>query len=83
MKRFKTLLLVMVMALAVLTWANRTPAIASGEVDDTAVEETIDQEEDEMMQEDGTYEENAQDQEEWNSHEEPEAETQEEPRDKE
>ncbi|WP_020587367.1 hypothetical protein [Desulfobacter curvatus] len=75
MKRFKTFLFVMVMALAVMTWANWSPAIASGEVDDTVVEETVGQEE-EAMENDGAYEEDGQ--EEWNSQEDPEAETQEE-----
>lgn len=75
MKRFKTLLFMIVMILAVITWTRWSPAIAYGEVDDTAVEETVDQEE-EAGEEDGTNEENVED--EWNYQEVPETETQEE-----
>lgn len=75
MKRFKTLLFVMFMALAVMTWANWSPATASSNIDDMAVEETVGQEE-EIMEEEGAMEENAE--EEWNDQEGSEAETQEE-----
>ena len=56
MRRFKTLLFVTVMALAVMTWAGWSPASAYTESDHTAVEETMGQE-DEAIEEDGAIEE--------------------------
>jgi len=81
MKPFKTLLFVMFMGLAVMTWANWSPATASSNVDDRAVEETLGQaealmEEEAVMEEEGAMEENAE--EEWNDQEGSESETQEE-----
>ena len=76
MKRFKALLVMMVMALAVITWAGWSPATASNETDDTAIEETLNQDE-EAVQEDEAYGENLE--EGSDSQELPDAETQEEP----
>lgn len=65
----------MFMGLAVMTWANWSPATASSNVDDTAVEETLGQAE-ALMEEEAVMEENAE--EEWNDQEGSESETQEE-----
>ena len=75
MKRIKTLLCMIVMALAVTTWTTHGPVFASNENDDTAVEESMEQY-DQTIEEDGSYEERGD--EEWNDHDVPETENQDE-----
>jgi len=64
-----------VMALAVTTWTNLNPSFASDDGYDTAVEESMDQS-DQMIDEDGSYEEHVD--EDWNDQEAPETENQDE-----
>nr|WP_321402706.1 hypothetical protein [uncultured Desulfobacter sp.] len=74
-KRIKTLLCMIVMALAVTTWTTHSPAFASDENYDTAVEESMEQY-DQTIEEDGSYEERGD--EEWNDQDVPETENQDE-----
>ncbi len=77
MKRVKALLLMMVMALVVMTWAGWSPAMASSQADDTFVEESVEQEDgtaEEQWNNQGNPESEAQ--EEWNDQENPESESQ-------
>nr|WP_319396047.1 hypothetical protein [uncultured Desulfobacter sp.] len=71
MKRIKTLLCMIVMALAVTTWTNLSPSFASDDAYDMAVEESMDQN-DEAVDDDGSYEEHVD--EDWNDQDAPETE---------
>jgi hypothetical protein len=75
MKRIKTLLCMIAMALAVTTWAHWSPSFASDDGYDTAVEESMEQN-DEAVDEDGSYEEHVD--EDWNDQDAPETENQDE-----